>query len=66
MNKEKEKINALKNKILSLLKDEVEDLWKKEDIEFLDQIAKDIARERVLLEISDNSEVHKKYCYSLH
>ena len=44
--------------IYVFLKDEVKDLWKKEDTEFLKQISEDLARERILAQVSENSQQH--------
>jgi len=53
-------MEMLKEEILGLLKAEVKDLWKKEDEEFLKQLAVDIAREKELSVTSDNPAEHER------
>ncbi|MBW1916589.1 MAG: hypothetical protein JRI57_01000 [Deltaproteobacteria bacterium] len=53
-------LNRLRDEILSLLKAEVKDLWDKEDIDFLQQLATDLAREKLLAAASDDPQEHEK------
>ena len=50
----------LQKEILGLLREEVKDLWEQEDEEFLENIAADIAREKVLSADSDNPAEHER------
>jgi len=50
----------LQEEILGLLREEVKDLWEKEDEEFLKQLSADLAREKVLSLTSDNPAEHER------
>jgi hypothetical protein len=55
-------LNSLKDEILSLMKDSVKDLWKKEDTEFLKKLAEDVAAEAWAVKTApaDVVGVHKR------
>lgn len=53
-----DKIKQLSDEILRVMRESVTDLWKEEDKEFLKKLAEDVAREKVLAEISDKPEEH--------
>ena len=53
-------LEVLKAAILALLRSEVKDLWDVEDEAFLEQLATDIAREKLLAASSPHPEEHLK------
>ncbi len=53
-------MEGLKQAILVLLRDEVKDLWQQEDQEFLEQLATDMAREKILAATGPNPEEHRR------
>ena len=61
----RDRIDELKDEIFRLIKEEVKDLWKQEDEEFLKQLAEDIAREKELSKNSENPEEHERNLHHL-
>jgi len=53
-------LNRLRDELFSLLKDEVKDLWVSEDQAFLQELATDMAREKLLAVNSDNPQEHER------
>jgi len=55
-----EQIKKLGNEILAVMKEEVKNLWKKEDEKFLKDLAWDTAKQKILATTSDNPAEHEK------
>ncbi|MFP3867730.1 MAG: hypothetical protein ACLFUU_06175 [Desulfobacteraceae bacterium] len=53
-------LNRLRDEIFSLFKAEVKDLWDEEDLDFLHQLATDLAREKLLAAAAGNPEEHEQ------
>ncbi|MDD3581273.1 MAG: hypothetical protein PHW74_09660 [Desulfobacca sp.] len=53
-------LNRLRDELFSLLKAEVKDLWVSEDQAFLQELATDMAREKLLAATSDNPQEHER------
>lgn len=53
-------LDELKVNLFGLMKDLVKQFWKKEDTQFLKQLAEDIAREAWLSRKSDDPEEHRQ------
>ena len=55
----KKTLEVLAERLYGIMEVNVKDLWKKQDQDFLKNIANDVAREKVLAEIdSENSDQH--------
>jgi len=53
-------LEILKCDIFELLMEEVKDLWKKEDYDFLQNLANDIAIQKFFATTKENKEEHKR------
>lgn len=62
------KVNLIRDlsvELEGIMRTALRDLWRKEDKDFLFQLAKDVAREKIMAEIGDNPEKHKRNLYHL-
>jgi hypothetical protein len=53
-------MESLKTEIFELLMEEVKDLWKEKDYDFLQNLAYDIALQKFLARKEENKEEHKR------
>lgn len=58
--KENNDITALKNELIELFTEELSDLWRTKDTEFLDSLAYDIAKQKIEMESALTEEIRAK------
>lgn len=60
-----ENLNILGQIILEIMRESVKDLWKKEDTEFLKQLAQDVAEQRIAIIQSKDQESKTEHVQNL-